>query len=469
MDRISYDPRGVMIHETGLSPHDLERLAPSLQQARTEFLDQDLPLYNQGGKVPAEKQPLDAGFFELPERLLAEHKEKGDKSELGRILATAKRLQKSVDRIVLLGIGGSYMGAKALFDACCHPYHNELSRTKRNGLPRLSFEGNNVDNDAVAGLLDLLDEGPASKPEGRWGIIVISKSGGTLETAAGFRIFLTALRASVGDDPKKMSERIVAVCGKGGKLDELQKALGCPESYEVPDGVGGRFSILSAVGLLPAAVAGIDIVKLLEGAADMNQRFREAPFAENPVLQYVAVCQGLERRRGINIRVLSVWSKALESLGLWYDQLLAESIGKDFIGATPLTCVNTRDLHSRAQQHQEGTRDKLMTNVILKSVKRDPISLGGSELDQDQLNQLSEKTLPQIMEAAIAGTNQAYNEAGRPTADIVMPSADEASLGQFLQMMMLATTIEGRVMGINPFGQPGVEAYKKNMTAILQG
>lgn len=465
MKSISYDPSGVFIHETGLSRYDLQRMAPALERARSEFLDEDLKLYKDQAKVPAEKQPLDAGFFSLPERLLAEHAKSGAKSEVGRILATAKRWQDSLDRVVLLGIGGSYMGARALFDAVCHPYHNELPREARDKKPKLYFEGNNVDNDAASGLLDLLSK--TGKPDD-WGIVVISKSGGTLETAAALRIFLNQLKDSAKGDAKKIANRVIPVCGTGGKLDELQKALGCPERFEVPDGVGGRFSILSAVGLLPAALLGIDIVKLLEGAAAMNKRFRDAPFEENPVLQYVAVCHGLEVRRNINIRVLSVWSKTLETLGLWYDQLLAESIGKDFLGATPLTCVNTRDLHSRAQQHQEGTRDKLMTNVIVQNVKSKPLAIGESEHDQDQLNELADKTLPDIMSAAIQGTNQAYNEAGRPTADIVLPEVSEETLGQFLQMMMIATTVEGRLMGVNPFGQPGVEAYKKNMNAILR-
>ncbi len=465
MKSISYDPSGAFIHETGLSRYDLQRLAPALERARSEFLTEDLKLYEKGNKIPSEKQPLDAGFFGLPERLLAEFEKKGAKSEVGRIQATAKRLQESLDRVILLGIGGSYMGARALFDAICDPYHNERSREQRGGKPKLYFEGNNVDNDAANSLLELLSEG--GKPDD-WGIIVISKSGGTLETAAAFRIFMGHLQKALGSDAEKLANRIVPVCGTDGKLFELQKALGCPEMYEVPDGVGGRFSIFSAVGLLPAAVLGIDIVKLLSGAAAMNERFRTASFEENPVLQYVAVCHALEVRRGINIRVLSMWSKTLETLGLWYDQLLAESIGKDFLGATPLTCVNTRDLHSRAQQHQEGTRDKLMTNVIVQNFRSKPLAIGQSEYDQDQLNQLADKTLPDIMSAAIQGTNQAYNEAGRPTADIVLPEVNEETLGQFLQMMMIATTIEGRVMGINPFGQPGVEAYKKNMNAILR-
>jgi glucose-6-phosphate isomerase len=175
----------------------------------------------------------------------------------------------------------------------------------------------------------------------------------------------------------------------------------------------------------------------------------------------------MEQQRAATIRVLSVWSKALEAVGLWYDQLLAESLGKDQRGATPLTTVNTRDLHSRAQQHQEGCRDKLITNVILDGWRCDPLPVGHSQLDHDGLNDVAEKTLPEIMTAAIQGTNQAYQEDGRPTADIHLPVSTEAYLGQLFQMLMLATVLEGRLIGINPYGQPGVEKYKINMNRNL--
>lgn len=466
IDPISYDPSGAMIPGTGLSPDFLAWLAPRLEAARDETVA-DAKLWESGGLVPAAKVPLDAGFIGLPERLLAEYRAKGDKSELGRIKATAKRLSETVDRVAVLGIGGSYMGARALFEACCHPYFNELPRAARKGCPRIYFEGNNVDNDALAGLIDLLSEKPASLDE-RWGIVVISKSGGTLETAAAFRILLRRLQTACGNDVKQLRNLVVPVTGNAGKLHDLADAIGCPDVYPIPDGVGGRFSILCAVGLLPAALMGLDVVELLEGAAAMNARFRAASAAENPVLQYVGVSRMMEVRRGASIRVLSTWGKGLEAVGLWYDQLLAESLGKDGQGATPLTVVNTRDLHSRGQQHQEGRRDKLITNLIVDRPRRDPIAVGHSDRDQDKLNEVAQKTLPDILTAATLGTNQAYREDTRPTADLRLPRLDAASLGQLFQMFMLATVVEGRLMGINPYGQPGVEAYKKNMNAILR-
>ena len=200
----------------------------------------------------------------------------------------------------------------------------------------------------------------------------------------------------------------------------------------------------------------------------MNGRFRTQPVGENPVLDYVAVNHLLEQERRVVTRVLSVWSKSLESAGFWYDQLLAESLGKNEMGALPLTCVNSRDLHSRAQQHQEGIRDKVMNNLIVDSWRNDPLPIGRSEWDQDQLNELADRTLPDIMTAAIRGTNQAYQDDSRPTTNIHLPAADEPSLGQFFQMMMLATVLEGRLVGINPYGQPGVEKYKTNMNRLLR-
>lgn len=464
---LRYDSSGVMIAGTGLSPLDLEGLNPRLEQARAEVLA-DAQLWSSGSPVPPEKQPLDAGFIELPERLLAEYRTMRAASQLQRILTAARGLDERVDRVVVLGIGGSYMGARALFEACCHPHYNELSRAERAGHPRIYFEGNNVDNDATQGLLDLLGAPAARDVAGRWGIVVISKSGGTLETAVAFRQLLAVLARTCPEGKQPLKDLVIPVTGESGRLFDLAQALGCPEIFPIPDGVGGRFSILTAVGLLPAAILGLDIVALLAGAATMNAHFRDTPPNENIVLRYVAVCHLMEQQRGATIRVLSTWGKGLEAAGLWYDQLLAESLGKQERGATPLTVVNTRDLHSRGQQHQQGRRDKLITNLIVDGVRRDRLAVGRSELDQDQLNSLADKTLCDIMAAAIAGTNQAYAEDRRPTADLHLPRLDEASLGQFFQMMMLATAVEGRLIDINPYGQPGVEAYKKHMNANLR-
>jgi glucose-6-phosphate isomerase len=468
---LSYDPEAVYAAKSGLDKSDFEAIKQNLEDIRDEVATKDVELFDGNhDDIPDEKQPLDSAFYLMPEKLLAEYRDVRSESELGRILELAKGLRDEVDRVVVLGIGGSYMGAKALMDACCDPYFNELSRGERGSRPRMYFEGNNVDNDATQGLLKLLGTGKATSVDDSFAIVVISKSGGTLETAVAFRQMLDRLKESVGGDAEKLARRIVPVTGGDeSKLRALATSLGCKEMFTVPDGVGGRFSILSAVGLMPAAMLGLDVVKLLDGAATMNEHFRTAPAGENAVLDYAGVCHLAEKKRGMNLRILSVWAKSLECTGLWYDQLLAESLGKKEIGATPITTVNTRDLHSRAQQHQEGSRDKLITNVIVDNWKADSLAVGSMEHDDDGLNSIANKTLPELMTAAIQGTNAAYAEGGRPTADIHLPQVDEFALGQFFQMMMLATVVEGRMIDINPYGQPGVEYYKKHMKNILYG
>lgn len=462
MTLLRYDLSGTLASSHGLTQSQIDAIEPALSAARQEVLETDLTLLKSDGSgIPEEKRPLDAAFFEMPEKLLAEYASKREKSELGKILTTASRLRETVDRVVVLGIGGSYMGARAMMEACCHPYHNELPRGDRAVRPRMYFEGNNVDNDASQGLIDLLNT-----PDGEdWAIVVISKSGGTLETAVGFRQFLRVLTERCGKD--RIGELVVPVTGRSGKLFELAQAIGCQDLFYVPDGVGGRFSVLAPVGLLPAAILGLDVVRLLEGAAAMNDHFRSADFQSNVVQQFVASNYLMYEKQRCNLRIMSVWAKSLESVGLWYDQLMAESLGKNERGATPLTVVNTRDLHSRAQQHQEGARDKFILNLIPDSWRRDPLLVGSQEWDQDSLNQLADRTLPEIMTAAIKGTNKAYIDDNRPTADLHVPKVDEYHLGQLFQMLMTATVVEGRLMNINPYGQPGVEAYKINMQREL--
>ena len=468
-DPIQYDPSAVFA--TGsIGETDLTALGGRLDAARRETLD-DVARFAAGGARSGEV--LDPAFIDLPDRLLAAYHSVRPSSELFAILGTARRLREAVDRIVVLGIGGSFMGTRALFEACCHPCHNELPRGERGGRPRLSFEGFNMDNDSAHGLLDLV--APAGKPRSddlldRWAVLVVSKSGGTLETAVATRLFLQKLADAVGHDTKRLAEVVVPVTGKSGRLAELARAIGCPDVFDIPDGVGGRFSVFTAVGLLPAAMVGIDVVRLLEGAAAMNRRFREAPVATNPVLQFVGVCH-IAEEHGASIRVLSSWSNRLEAVGLWYDQLLSESLGKDEKGATPLTAVTTRDLHSRGQQHQEGRRDKLITNLVVGEPRRDRLALpklGPYGANQDKLDDLVGKTWPEMLTAAVGGTNEAYAQAKRPTADLLLPRVDEHTVGQLLQMLMLATVVEGRLVGTNPYGQPGVEAYKQNMMRRLR-
>jgi glucose-6-phosphate isomerase len=446
----------------------LKELIPRLTQVRSQVATEREPR-----PVPPEMAPLDAGFIDLPQKLLDEHRKKPDIGVVGNVQRLAGKLRDQCGRVVILGIGGSYLGARALFEALRPGYHNELTVEARLGIPRIYFAGNNADNDALQELLDLLQQtcvDPEIRDE-RWGVLVISKSGGTLETAAAFRAFKRELAEYYGTQSPRCKDLVVPITGTTGKLRALCKAEGFKDEdiLTIPDDVGGRFSVFTPGGLMPAAVMGLDVRALLLGAATMTRRFLEEPFERNPVLQYAGVNYLMTSQRGKSTRVLSIWSRKLEALGLWYDQLLAESLGKQSQGPTPLTAVETRDLHSRGQQHQEGTRDKVINNLILRTPRLPPLMIGMMDRNEDDLNQFNRKGLPDLMSAALRGTNQAYADAARPTADLVMPTLSEHTMGQVMQLLMLATVVEGRLMGINPYGQPGVEAYKKHMQALLKG
>jgi glucose-6-phosphate isomerase len=450
-----------------LPPAKLRDLESRLVQVRSKIAaERDLK------NPPPELTPLDAGFIDLPQKTLDQHRRQGDASVLGRVLTLASRLREETDRVVVLGIGGSYLGARALFEALRSGYHNELPPKDRRHCPRIYFEGNNVDNDALHELFELLQMAcvdPEVREE-RWGVVVISKSGGTVETATAYRAVRWEMAEYYGSHSPRLTQLIIPITGATGKLRDLCKADGFKDEdiLTIPDDIGGRYSVFTPVGLVPAALMGLDVRALLLGAASMTKRFLDEPFERNPALQYAAVNYLMFSEVNKPIRVLSVWSKKLEALGLWYDQLLAESLGKHGTGPTPFTTVQTRDLHSRGQQHQEGARDKVINNLVVKTPTQPSLMIGMANNNQDDLNQFNRKGLPDLMNAALRGTNQAYFDAARPTADLVLSTLSEHMLGQLMQMLMLATLVEGRLMGINPYGQPGVEAYKKNMKTLLK-
>ncbi|MCC6419998.1 MAG: glucose-6-phosphate isomerase [Gemmataceae bacterium] len=450
-----------------LPPGALKDLTPRLLQIRSQIAtDRELR------QVPPEMQPLDAGFIDWPQKLLEQDRRQKEAGPLGRLLQKASFLRDQVDRVVILGIGGAYLGARALFEALRSAHHNELPPKDRPGLPRIYFEGTNVDNDALQELLDLLQTtciDPEVRDE-RWGAVVISKSGGTLETAAAYRTLKRDAVEYYGSHSDRLRQLFVPITGPTGKLRDLCRAEGYADDdiFTIPDNIGDRFSVFTPVGLLPAAIMGLDVRALLLGASAMTRRFLEEPFERNPVLQYAGVNYLLTAQAGKSIRVLSIWSRKLEALGLWYDHLLAESLGKHGQGPTPLTVVQTRDLHARGQQHQEGARDKVVNNLVVRTWRYPPILVGMADRNEDELNQYNRKGLPDLMDAAHRATSQAYADVGRPTADLIVPTVSEHTLGQLMQLLMLATVVEGRLMGINPYGQPGVEAYRRNMKALLK-
>lgn len=393
------------------------------------------------------------GFLELPNK---------EQAEIDRIKSVAKNLSDNSDMFISLGIGGSYLGVKALFDALKSPYHNELSREKRNNKPKVYFEGNNLDSDSMNYLFDLLPSENTGDVKDKFSIAVISKSGTTIETALSFRLFQEKAKAFYGNEHNKY---VVAITDESkGKL----KSIADTEKYEsfvIPDDVGGRYSVLTPVGLLPAAVMGVDIEQLLAGAAYMKKLCESEDITKNPACMYAAL-QYLSYQNGRNISAMAAWSKGLESVGFWYDQLSAESLGKDGKGRVPFTIVNNRDLHSRGQELQDGEHNTVVTNLFVQNSNRD-ITFQKNQEDLDSLNYLEGKTVKSMQFGALEGTNYAYAKDNRPTMNVLIPQLNEFTLGQLFYMFEVATVIEGYLTEINPLDQPGVEAYKKFMFANL--
>lgn len=448
-------------------PGRFKDLHPRLMQARSQVAA-DRELRN----APPEYLPLEAGFINLPQDLLDNLRRKQDQSEVGRALALATRLREESDRVVFLAAGGSHLGARALFTALRGTYHNELPPETRLGVPCIYFEGHSADNDALQELLELLQVTcvDPERREERWSVVSISKSGASLEPNVALRAFRREAAEYYGLRSPWLSRLFAAVTGPSTKLRELSKACGVEEDglLTIPENVGGRFSVFTPAGLLPAAVMGLDVRALLLGAAAMTRRFLEEPIERNPVLQFAGLNYLLGEELGKPIRVLSVWSRKLEAVGLWYEHLLSEALGKQGRGPTPITTVQTRDLYTRGQHHQDGPRDRVILNLVVKTPHSVPLQIGMADHNEDDLNQYNRKGLPQVTQAALQGTNQAFYDVARPAADLVIPALSEHTMGQLLQMLMLATVVEARLMGVNPYAQPGAEAGRRNLLAALK-
>lgn len=480
-EAISYDPKGLLcpVGEDWTAAAEM-RSAHFVQPARFKELHQRLMQVR--GQVatdretknpPPEMSPLEAGFINLPQELLDNFRRKQDASEVGRVIELANRLREESDRVVFLGVGGSHLAAKAFFDALRSAYHNELPPETRLGVPRVYFAGCSADNDGLQELLDLLQITcvDPDRREERWSVVVVSKSGASIEPGVALRVFRREASEYYGLRSPWLKQLFAGVSGPETKLKKLFDSVGMPEDgfLTIPDNVGGRFSAFTAAGLLPAAVMGLDVRALLLGAAAMTKRCFEEPIDRNPVLQFAGLNYLATEELKKTVRVLSVWSPKLAGVGAWYEHLISESLGKLGRGPTPLTAVMTRDLYARGQQHQEGARDRVVTNLVVKSPQTVPIGIAMADHNDDDLNRFSRRTLPEVTQAALRGTNQAYYDTARPTADLNVPVVSEHTMGQLLQMLMLATVIEGRLMGLNPYGQPGLEAYKRHLYENLKG
>ena len=374
--------------------------------------------------------------------------------EIARINKTAERLREKCDYVVCIGIGGSYLGAKAVISALSDSFADFYAPAPKN--PKVLFAGQNIGEEYIGELQKLL-EGK------RFGIIVISKSGTTTEPAIAFRILKAQLERQVGVEASK--ELIVAITdARKGALRTMADKEGF-ETYVIPDNVGGRFSVLTPVGLLPIAVAGHDIQKLVEGARDMQQTTLH-PSPENPAQIYARMRNALYQS-GKKIEILVNFNPKLHYFGEWWKQLYGESEGKDSKGIYPAAVDFTTDLHSMGQWIQQGERSIFETVI---SVKKPAISVRVPEDAEnlDGINYLAGKGVDEVNKMAELGTKIAHVEGGVPNIRIEIDKLSEYNLGQLIYFFEKACGISGYLLGVNPFNQPGVEAYKKNMFALLE-
>ena len=373
-----------------------------------------------------------------------------DKEEFARIKAAAEKIKAKADVLIVIGIGGSYLGARAALELLKSPFYNNLKKDT----PDIYFVGNNISATYLNEVLSIC--------EGRDICVnVISKSGTTTEPALAFRVFKKLLEDKYGKDEAK--ERIFATTDKAkGTLKELSDEMGY-ETFVVPDDVGGRFSVLTAVGLLPIAVAGCDIDALMQGARNAQKKY--ANDDGNDCYKYAAA-RNILYRKGKKVEMLVSYDPAFTLMGEWYKQLFGESEGKDGKGIFPSAATFSTDLHSLGQFIQDGSKLMFETVVNIKTPKQDLFIEEDAE-NRDGLNFLSNQNMSIVNQKAFEGTILAHTEGGVPNIVIDMDKIDEENLGELIYFFEKACAISGYMLGVNPFNQPGVESYKKNMFALL--
>ena len=378
-----------------------------------------------------------------------------DKEEFARIKQAAAKIQSDSDVLIVIGIGGSYLGARAAIEMLSHSFDNMLPDGKRK-TPQIFFAGNNISSTYVTHLLQLL--------EGRnWSINVISKSGTTTEPAIAFRIFREKLEQRYGKEEAR--KRIYATTDRAkGALKKLATEEGY-ESFIIPDDVGGRYSVLTAVGLLPIAAAGIDIDAMMQGAADASKAYGSADLKENEAYQYAAVRNALYRK-GKATEILVNYEPSLHFVSEWWKQLYGESEGKDNKGIFPASVDFSTDLHSMGQFIQEGARN-LFETVIQVAEVSEHLTIGNDPADLDGLNFLTGKTMDFVNKKAFQGTLLAHTDGNVPNLVVTIKDFSPYTFGYLVYFFEIACGISGYLLGVNPFDQPGVEAYKKNMFALL--
>ncbi|CAM3906458.1 glucose-6-phosphate isomerase [Mesobacillus thioparans] len=378
-----------------------------------------------------------------------------DKEEFSRIQKSAEKIKSDSDVLLVVGIGGSYLGARAALEFLQHSFYNALPKEKRN-TPQVIFIGNNISSTYMTDVMDLL--------EGKdFSVNVISKSGTTTEPAIAFRIFRKMLEEKYGVEEAR--KRIYATTDKArGALKTLADEEGY-ESFVIPDDVGGRYSVLTAVGLLPIAVSGSNIEEMMKGAAQAREDFGKSELEENPAYQYAAVRNALYNK-GKTIEMLINYEPSLQYFSEWWKQLFGESEGKDQKGIYPSSANFSTDLHSMGQYVQEGRRD-LFETIIKVEKPRHELTIEEAESDLDGLNYLAGKTVDFVNNKAFQGTMLAHTDGGVPNLVVEIPQLDEYTFGYLVYFFEKACAMSGYLLGVNPFDQPGVEAYKVNMFALL--
>ncbi len=373
-----------------------------------------------------------------------------DKEEFSRIKKAAEKIKKDSDVLVVIGIGGSYLGAKAAIDFLNGPFYNNLQK------PQIIFAGNNISPNYLTSVLECLDGKDVS-------LNIISKSGTTTEPAIAFRILKKFMEDKYGKEEAR--GRIYATTDQAkGALKKLADDEGY-ETFVVPDDVGGRYSVLTAVGLLPIAVSGADIDQMMQGAADARELYATADLEQNECYQYAAI-RNILLRKGKDIELLVNYDPELQYFIEWWKQLYGESEGKDQKGIFPAGVNFSTDLHSMGQYIQDGRRSLFETVLYVENSKKD-ITLEEDAENIDGLNFLAGKTMDFVNKQAFEGTALAHADGGVPNLVIALKALDEYTFGQLVYFFEKACGISGYLLGVNPFDQPGVESYKKNMFALL--
>ena len=378
-----------------------------------------------------------------------------DKEEFTRIKKAAEKIQGDSEVLIVIGIGGSYLGARAAIEFLRHGFYNNVSKEIRK-TPEIYYCGNSISGTYLQGLIDVVGDRDFS-------VNIISKSGTTTEPAIAFRIFKEMLEKKYGK--AEAAKRIYATTDKAkGALKNLATEEGY-ETFVVPDDVGGRFSVLTAVGLLPIAVSGADIDKLMEGAAEGRKLALEQKFEENDALKYAAL-RNILLRKGKSVEILANYEPSLHYVSEWWKQLYGESEGKDQKGLFPASVDLTTDLHSMGQFIQDGSR--IMFETVMNVEKsRCEVTIQKEDVDLDGLNYLAGKTMDFVNKSAMNGTILAHTDGNVPNLMVKIPKQDEFYLGELFYFFEFACGVSGYVLGVNPFNQPGVESYKKNMFALL--